>query len=514
MFPHTLDGDSYPLDAFLRVSRTTLECYNDGRLVNHGSITLKLKHYTNNSFQDHQFFVVETPTCKEIIVGHPASVRLGLIKVMCKNIAKSTTATEAKPNILTQITDIDGRVPCRWPRSRSKHNSDSSGWKGCKLDSFQDPISRPSYQNGQRECKTSSFQDPISKPLHMYNGETLVISDHESSEQTQLLEQLTEALQEYIAVEFETPFKTLHIKRIWVSGDKNIEETHFKTPTDGTWGSREQQRQKLTPFKTPVQILDRDLVRNRSRQTSFKTMAKSGKKNTSSQDMVGKVSENLIPFKTPNIKYRTSRVHFKTFDNWAKARKMKYDTILKDVSSFISEEKGEDQLRSYPSHRQPNSQWTKNNGDPQTSRSSPIDRGGISMGDYHSRRESTMEHRGEFTMEPNRASPKLQRWETASNSQRGKDSKQNCHGSSPFQECSNVKEAKKLKSDRNDSFQDPRPKQKRRVTIRDTKCALLHLNHSFFITSSSALDTGLTASIQKTSSLASHKKEIGQQKVI
>ena len=101
MFPHTLDGDGYLLDGFLQGSRTTLECYNDGRLVNHGSITLKLQHYTNKSFQDHQFFVEETPRCKEIIVGHPASVRLGLIKVMCKNIAKSVTATEAKPNILS-----------------------------------------------------------------------------------------------------------------------------------------------------------------------------------------------------------------------------------------------------------------------------------------------------------------------------------------------------------------------------------------------------------------------------
>ena len=113
MFPHALDGDGYPLDGFLRGSRTALECYNDGRLVNHGSITLKVKHYTNNSFQDHQFFVVETPTCKEIIIGHLASVRLGLIKVMCKNIAKSITATEAKPKNLTKITNIDGRVPHR-----------------------------------------------------------------------------------------------------------------------------------------------------------------------------------------------------------------------------------------------------------------------------------------------------------------------------------------------------------------------------------------------------------------
>ena len=69
-------------------------------------------------------------------------------------------------------------------------------------------------------------------------------------------------------------------------------------------------------------------------------MGKSGKKNISSQDTVGKVSTNLIPFKTPDVKYRTSRVHFKTFDDWVKARKMKCDTVLKDVSSFVSEKKG------------------------------------------------------------------------------------------------------------------------------------------------------------------------------
>ena len=160
MLPYKLDEDGYPQDGFLKGSKTTLQCYDDGKLVNHGSITLKLQHYTNNSFQDHQFFVVETPTHKEIIVGHPASVRLGLIKVMCKNIAKSATATEAKPNNLTQITNIDGRVPHRQPRSRTETSSGSCGWKGCKFDSFQDPISRPSYRNWQRECKTISFQDP------------------------------------------------------------------------------------------------------------------------------------------------------------------------------------------------------------------------------------------------------------------------------------------------------------------------------------------------------------------
>ena len=96
--------------------------------------------------------------------------------------------------------------------------------------------------------------------------------------------------------------------------------------------------------------------------------------------MVEKVSTKLIPFKTPDVKYRTGRVHFKTFDNWVKARKMKCDTALKDALSFISEKKEEDRLgvrdaptRPYPSHRKPNSWWTKSTGDPQVSRTSPID---------------------------------------------------------------------------------------------------------------------------------------------
>ena len=139
------------------------------------------------------------------------------------------------------------------------------------------------------------------------------------------------------------------------------------------------------------------------------TMGKSGRENIASQDTVRKVSESLIPFKTPDIKYRTSRVHFKTFDDWVKARKTKYDMVLKDVSSFVSEKTEEDRLtatdaptRSYPSCRQPNSRQTKSNGDPQASRTSPIDREKISMGDY-------LLNRGEFTMEQNRVSPELQR---------------------------------------------------------------------------------------------------------
>ena len=178
MFPHALDGDGYLLEGFLNDSRTKLECYNDCKLVNHGSITLKLKHYSNGSFQNHQFFIVETPAHREIIIGHPVSVRLGLIKVLCQNIAQPVTAKEAKPSNLTKITNIDGKVPPRWTGSISEHFSSPGRWKGRKFDSFQDPHSKPSYRNGHREHKTSSFQDPISRPLHTYNEESLVISDH------------------------------------------------------------------------------------------------------------------------------------------------------------------------------------------------------------------------------------------------------------------------------------------------------------------------------------------------
>ena len=80
MFPHALDMQTVtPEPGFLRGSKTTLECYDDGKLINHGSIKLSLQHYSEKSFQDHSFYVVETKTPKPIIIGHPASIRLGLI---------------------------------------------------------------------------------------------------------------------------------------------------------------------------------------------------------------------------------------------------------------------------------------------------------------------------------------------------------------------------------------------------------------------------------------------------
>ena len=131
MFPHALDTNGYPKPGFLRGSRTMLECYNDGKLVNHGSIKLRLQHYTQGSFQDHSFYVVETRTPKPIIVGHPASIRLGLIKVLCKNILKSVLAIEkmTKDSMRNSFQDhplqIDGKTPWRRQRSKSETSADS-----------------------------------------------------------------------------------------------------------------------------------------------------------------------------------------------------------------------------------------------------------------------------------------------------------------------------------------------------------------------------------------------------
>ena len=119
MFCHALDEQGYPKDGFLRGSRTNLECYDDGRLVNYGSIKLRLQYYSDKSFQDHYFYVVETKMTKEIIVGHPPSTRLGLIHVLCKNISKSVSAIENKTNTNSRESfqdhylKIDVKTPLR-----------------------------------------------------------------------------------------------------------------------------------------------------------------------------------------------------------------------------------------------------------------------------------------------------------------------------------------------------------------------------------------------------------------
>ena len=38
MFPHAVDANGYPKPGFLKGSKTTLEYYDDRKLINHGSI--------------------------------------------------------------------------------------------------------------------------------------------------------------------------------------------------------------------------------------------------------------------------------------------------------------------------------------------------------------------------------------------------------------------------------------------------------------------------------------------
>ena len=132
MFPHALNANGYPKPGFLRGSKTTLECYDDGKLVNHGSIKLRLQHYSEGSFQDHSFYIVETKTTKPIIVGHPASIRLGLIHILCKNVSKSVLAIEkmTQNSMSNSFQDhplwIDSKP---WTRQRSKSEASAHSLK-------------------------------------------------------------------------------------------------------------------------------------------------------------------------------------------------------------------------------------------------------------------------------------------------------------------------------------------------------------------------------------------------
>ena len=169
MFPHQLDEDGYPKNDALRGSKMTLQCYDDSKLVNHGTITLQLKHYSKDSFQDHQFFVVETPTRKEIIIGHPASVRLGLIQVLCKNHAKTMASIEVdQTNNLFWVHNIDGKTP--WSKRSSSEPKSDRRRKSSEFTRGQNEHRRtemspkrqmehPYSTNNRIRSNSSSFQD-------------------------------------------------------------------------------------------------------------------------------------------------------------------------------------------------------------------------------------------------------------------------------------------------------------------------------------------------------------------
>ena len=186
MFPHALDTNGYPKPGFLRGSKMTLECYDDGKLVNHGSIKLRLQHYLEKSFQDHSFYVVETKTPKPIIVGHPASIRLGLTWVLCKNISNSVLAIEkmtensTKNSFQDHWLRIDGKTPLRHQRSKSEssvhsfqdhlgnlHEDKKSGNLHGDKKSGKSVLSRPSTKSAKNGPKSSSSK--ATEPQNMHN---------------------------------------------------------------------------------------------------------------------------------------------------------------------------------------------------------------------------------------------------------------------------------------------------------------------------------------------------------
>ena len=178
MFPHALNKEGYPVKGFLKGSRTNLECYDDGRLINHGSIKLRLQHYSKKSFQDHHFYVVETKTRKEIIVRHPASIRLGLIQVLCKNIAKCIAAieTSSKNSFQDHRLNIDGKILWRKQRSKSrvlqrpfiKFFQETGRERSERLltnDTGMSPLSRAPTKSGRKETNSFKTMEDASQKL-------------------------------------------------------------------------------------------------------------------------------------------------------------------------------------------------------------------------------------------------------------------------------------------------------------------------------------------------------------
>ena len=86
---------------------------------------------------------------KEIIIGHPASVRLGLIQVLCKNHAKTVSSIEAdQTNNLFRVHNIDGKIQRpKWSRSEPKSDT--------RRKSSESTNRSDRVQMGQRESKTS-----------------------------------------------------------------------------------------------------------------------------------------------------------------------------------------------------------------------------------------------------------------------------------------------------------------------------------------------------------------------
>ena len=214
--------------------------------MNHGMITLRLKHYAKDTFQDHQFFVVETPTQKEIIIGHPANVRLGLIQVLCENHAKTVSSIKMEQtNNLFWVHNIDGmgwqtkRSSCETKSDRRSKPESATGQnkrERTESSSFQDPkrqTKHPYGTNNYTHSKSSSFQDQnpqreekwqkklISRPL--IQSMTKRVRELNSkyylptNEQTQIISEPARALRDWLQEEStEAPLQASQFNPIYV----------------------------------------------------------------------------------------------------------------------------------------------------------------------------------------------------------------------------------------------------------------------------------------------------------
>ena len=108
---------------------------------------------------------------KEIVIGHAASTRLGLIHVLCKNVSKSVSAIENKTNTSSRDSfqdhclKIDGKTPLRNQRVASKSFQDhpSSSFKTmarctCTKTPFKTPAKDTQGRREQDRHKSTPFK--------------------------------------------------------------------------------------------------------------------------------------------------------------------------------------------------------------------------------------------------------------------------------------------------------------------------------------------------------------------
>ena len=138
-------------------------------------------------------------THKEIIVGHLASIRLGLVQVLCKNLAKCIAAVETKPKNSFQDhqLNIDSKILSRKQRSKSEsysdHSSGSSRGKPEKTQSETDQQTTTSNDTGMSPLSRAPTKKDASQNLTPFKNlgsrnmlssfKTLVFESHETKSQ-------------------------------------------------------------------------------------------------------------------------------------------------------------------------------------------------------------------------------------------------------------------------------------------------------------------------------------------